>query len=249
MGKLDGKVALITGGTSGIGLETVRLFAAEGARLAVHGRNADALAQIAAEIGGDTLTVRGQIEKAADREALIEAVGTHFGGIDILFANAGIFKPVMIPDIDEATFDEMFAINVKGAFFTVQKALPLLRPGASVIFNTSAMIHIGVPSSGMYVATKAALRSLVRVLANECSGQGVRFNTLSPGSILTPLHSHSSLEGEAREQVAGAIMAATPLRRFGNADEVAKAALFLASDDSSYVQGEEIVVSGGWSAV
>ena len=249
MGKLEGKVALVTGGTSGIGLETVRLFAREGARLAVHGRNADALAQIAAELGAGALTVRGSIENGGDRQALIDAVATHFGGLDILFANAGIFRPVMIPDIDEAAFDEMFATNVKGAFFTVQKALPLLRPGGSVIFNTSAMIHIGVPSSGMYVATKAALRSLVRVLANECSHLGVRFNTVSPGSILTPLHSHSSLEGEAREQVAGAIMAATPLRRFGNADEVAKAVLFLASDDSSYVQGEEIVVAGGWSAV
>lgn len=249
MGKLEGKVALVTGGTSGIGLETVRLFASEGARLAVHGRNADALAQIAAELGADTLTVRGSIESSEDRQALIDAVTTRFGGLDILFANAGIFRPVMIPDIEEAAFDDMFEINVKGAFFTVQKALPLLRPGASVIFNTSAMIHIGVPSSGMYVATKAALRSLVRVLANECSHLGVRFNTVSPGSILTPLHSHSSLEGEAREQVAGAIMAATPLRRFGNADEVAKAVLFLASDDSSYVQGEEIVVAGGWSAV
>jgi len=249
MGKLEGKVALVTGGTSGIGLETVRLFAREGARLAVHGRNADALAQIAAELGAGALTVRGSIENGGDRQALIDAVATHFGGLDILFANAGIFRPMMIPDIDEAAFDEMFATNVKGAFFTVQKALPLLRPGGSVIFNTSAMIHIGVPSSGMYVATKAALRSLVRVLANECSHLGVRFNTVSPGSILTPLHSHSSLEGEAREQVAGAIMAATPLRRFGNADEVAKAVLFLASDDSSYVQGEEIVVAGGWSAV
>ncbi|WP_157219681.1 SDR family oxidoreductase [Flavisphingomonas formosensis] len=249
MGKLDGKVALITGGTSGIGLETVRLFAAEGARLAVHGRNADVLAQLSADHGADMLTVRGSIERGEDRQAMLDAVAAHFGGIDILFANAGIFKPVMIPDIDEATFDEMFAVNVKGAFFTVQKALPLLRPGSSVIFNTSAMIHIGVPSSGMYVATKAALRSLVRVLANECAGQGIRFNTVSPGSIITPLHSHSGLEGEAREQVTASIMAATPLRRFGNADEVAKAVLFLASDDSSYVQGEEIVVSGGWSAV
>ncbi len=249
MGKLDGKVALITGGTSGIGLATARLFAAEGARLAIHGRNAARLAAAAAELGRETLAVRGSVDSAADRDRLIAEVGKRFGGIDILFANAGIFRPVMIEDIDEAGFDEIFATNVKGAFFTVQKALPLLRPGASVIFNTSAMTHIGVPSSGMYVATKAALRAMVRVLAAELGGRGIRFNTVSPGSILTPLHDHSSLEGEVRARVAGEIIARTPLGRFGNADEVAKAVLFLASDDASYVQGEELVVSGGWSAV
>jgi NAD(P)-dependent dehydrogenase (short-subunit alcohol dehydrogenase family) len=249
MGKLDGKVALVTGGSSGIGLETARLFAAEGAKLVVHGRDAERLGQIAAELGPDTLAVRGSVDSMADLDRLMDEVSARFGGIDILFANAGIFRPVMIPDIDEATFDQMFSTNVKGAFFTVQKALPLLRRGSSVIFNTSAMIHIGLPSSGMYVATKAALRSMVRVMATELSDRGIRINTVSPGAILTALHTHSSLEGEIRDQVAGAIIAGTPLRRFGNADEVAKAVLFLASDDSSYIQGEELVVSGGWSAV
>jgi NAD(P)-dependent dehydrogenase (short-subunit alcohol dehydrogenase family) len=249
MGKLDGKIALVTGATSGIGLETARLFAAEGARLAVHGRDAERLAQIAAELGPEALAVRGSVENMADIDALIDAVRKHFGRIDVLFANAGIFRPVMIPDIDEATFDLMFDTNVKGTFFTLQKALPLLAKGSSVIFNTSAMIHIGLPSTTMYVATKAALRSMVRVMATELSDRGIRINTVSPGAILTPLHSHSSLEGEVRDQVAGAIISGTPLRRFGNADEVAKAVLFLASDDASYIQGEELVVSGGWSAV
>jgi NAD(P)-dependent dehydrogenase (short-subunit alcohol dehydrogenase family) len=200
-------------------------------------------------VGPDTLAVRGSVEIAADRNSLIEQVGARFGRIDVLFANAGIFRPVMIPDIDEATFDQMFATNVKGAFFTVQKALPMLGKGASVIFNTSAMIHIGLPSTTMYVATKAALRSMVRVMAAELGAQGIRVNTVSPGAILTPLHSHSSLPPEARDQTAQAIMSRTPAGRFGNADEVAKAVLFLASDESSYVQGEELVVSGGWSAV
>jgi NAD(P)-dependent dehydrogenase (short-subunit alcohol dehydrogenase family) len=249
MGKLDGKTALITGGTSGIGLETARLFAAEGARIAVHGRDADRLADVARELGGETLAVRGSVESAADLDRLMAEVGARFGGIDILFANAGIFRPVMIPDIDEATFDHMFDTNVKGAFFTLQKALPLLRRGSSVIFNTSAMIHIGLPSTAMYVATKAALRAMVRVMATELTDRGIRINTVSPGAILTPLHAHSSLEGEVRDQVAGMIMSRTPMGRFGNADEVAKAVLFLASDDASFVQGEELVVSGGWSAV
>lgn len=249
MGKLDGKIALVTGATSGIGLETARLFAAEGATLAVHGRDAQRLAQAAAELGPGTLAVRGSIELPADREALINAVRERFGRIDVLFANAGIFRPVMIPDIDEATFDEMFGTNVKGAFFTVQKALPLLGLGSSVIFNTSAMIHIGLPSTTMYVATKAALRSMVRVMASEFGPLGIRVNTVSPGSILTPLHGHSSLPPEARDQAVAAILSRTPAGRFGNADEVAKAVLFLASDDSAFVQGEEIVVSGGWSAV
>src|SRR5258707_12621431 len=196
MGRLDGKIALVTGATSGIGLETARLFAAEGARLIVHGRDAERLAQVAAELGPEALAVRGSVEVAGDLDALIDAVRKHFGRIDVLFANAGIFRPVMIPDIDEATFDLMFGTNVKGAFFTVQKALPLLAQGSSVIFNTSAMIHIGLPSTTMYVATKAALRSMVRVIATELSDRGIRINTVSPGAILTPLHSHSSLEGE-----------------------------------------------------
>lgn len=249
MGKLDGKIALITGGTSGIGLATARLFAAEGARLAVHGRNEERLAGIAAELGPETLAVRGAVESSADLDRLMDEIRERFGGIDIVFANAGIFRPVMIADIDEATFDLMFNINVKGAFFTLQKALPLLRRGSSVIFNTSCMIHIGVPSTGMYVATKAAIRSLVRVMAAELSDRGIRVNTVSPGSILTPLHEHSSLRGELRAKVAAEIGARTPLGRFGNADEVAKAVLFLASDEASFVQGEELVVSGGWSAV
>jgi len=249
VGKLDGKIALVTGATSGIGLQTARLFAAESARLIVHGRDAERLAQIAAELGPETLAIRGSVEVATDLDALIDAVRKRFGRIDVLFANAGIFRPVMIPDIDEATFDQMFDTNVKGAFFTVQKALPLLAEGSSVIFNTSAMIHIGLPSTTMYVATKAALRAMVRVMASELGVRGIRVNTVSPGSILTPLHGHSSLPPEARDQAVAAILSRTPAGRFGNADEIAKAVLFLASDDASFIQGEELVVSGGWSAV
>jgi NAD(P)-dependent dehydrogenase (short-subunit alcohol dehydrogenase family) len=156
MGKLDGKTALVTGATSGIGLETARLFAAEGARLVVHGRDPERLEAIRAELGGDTLAMRGSVETLSDLDDLMAATRERFGGLDVLFANAGIFRPVMIPDIDEATFDQMFNTNVKGAFFTLQKALPLLRQGSSVIFNTSSMIHIGLPSTTMYVATKAA---------------------------------------------------------------------------------------------
>jgi NAD(P)-dependent dehydrogenase (short-subunit alcohol dehydrogenase family) len=249
MGKLDGKIALVTGATSGIGLETARLFAAEGARLAVHGRDAERLAQVAAELGPETLAVRGSVEVSADLDDLMAQVKDRFGRIDVLFANAGIFRPVMIPDIDEGTFDMMFDTNVKGAFFTLQKALPLLATGSSVIFNTSAMIHIGLPSTTMYVATKAALRSMVRVMASELGPRGIRINTVSPGSILTPLHGHSSLPPEARDQAVAAILSRTPQGRFGNADEIAKAVLFLASNDASFIQGEELVVSGGWSAV
>jgi NAD(P)-dependent dehydrogenase (short-subunit alcohol dehydrogenase family) len=246
MGKLEGKVALVTGATSGIGLETARLFAAEGARMVIHGRDADRLAQTAKELGKDTLAVRGSVEVAADRDALMAKIKDRFGRLDVLFANAGIFRPVMIADVDEAAFDEIFNINVKGAFFTVQKALPLLSRGASVIFNGSTMTRIGVPSSAMYVATKAALRSLVRVMAVEFADRAIRVNIVSPGSINTPLHSHSKLEGDVGQQVLNLILGRTPMGRFGNADEVAKAALFLASDDSSYVQAEELNVAGGW---
>jgi NAD(P)-dependent dehydrogenase (short-subunit alcohol dehydrogenase family) len=249
MGRLEGKTALITGGTSGIGLETARLFHAEGARLAISGRDPERLQSVALELGPETLVISAAVDVPEERNRLIDGVAEEFGGLDILFANAGVFRPVMVPDIDEATFDQLFATNVKGAFFTVQRALPILRRGASVIFNSSAMIHIGLPSTTMYVATKAALRSMVRVLASELAPNGVRVNTVSPGAILTPLHSHSSLPPEAAAQTAAAIIGRTPAARFGEAQEVAKAVLFLASDDSSYVQGEELVVSGGWSAV
>src|ERR1700761_894458 len=171
MGKLDGKIALVTGATSGIGLETARLFAAEGAKLILHGRDAERLAHAAAELGPYSLAVRGSVETLADIDDLVAQVKSRFGRIDVLFANAGIFRPVMIPDIDEATFDRMLGTNVKGAFFTVQTALPLLGRGSSVIFNTSAMIHIGLPSTTMYVATKAAIRSMVRVMASEFGPQ------------------------------------------------------------------------------
>lgn len=248
MGKLDGKVAVVTGASSGIGLETARLFHAEGARLAIHGRDAERLDALAKELGGEALVVRGSVDKLSDIDALMAAVGDRFGAIDVLFCNAGIFSATLIREIDEELFDRMFAVNVKGSFFTMQKALPLLRKGASVIFNTTAMMHIGVPTSGAYVATKAAVRSLIRVMAAEL-GQDYRFNTISPGSIMTPLHSHSSAPPEMRDELAADIMKRTPQGRFGTADEIAKAALFLASDDSSYIQGEEIVVAGGWSAV
>jgi NAD(P)-dependent dehydrogenase (short-subunit alcohol dehydrogenase family) len=249
MGKLDGKVALVTGATSGIGLETARLFASEGARLAIHGRDPSRLAQAAAELGPETLAVRGSVEVAADRETLMAKIKERFGHIDVLFANAGIFQPVMIPDIDEASFDQMFNINVKGAFFTVQKALPLLTRGSSVIFNGSNMTRIGVPSTTMYVATKAALRSIVRVMAAELSDREVRVNMVSPGSIATPMHNGPTrLEGEARDQVLNLIIGRTPIKRFGNPEDVAKAVLYLATDDSSYVHGEELFVAGGWGA-
>lgn len=249
MGRLEGKTALITGGTSGIGLETARLFAREGARLAIAGRDPERLHAAAEEFGPEALVVSAAVDVAAERDRLIDTVAAEFGGLDILFANAGIFRPVMVPDIDEATFDQVFATNLKGAFFTVQCALPILRRGASVIFNTSAMIHIGLPSTAMYVASKAGLRAMVRVLASELSPAGIRVNTVSPGAILTPLHGHSSLPPEAAAQTAAAIIGRTPAGRFGDAIEVARAVLFLASDESSYVQGEELVVSGGWSAV
>jgi NAD(P)-dependent dehydrogenase (short-subunit alcohol dehydrogenase family) len=179
---------------------------------------------------------------------MMSSIQKRFSSLDVVFANAGMFRAAAVADIDAELIDQLFATNFKGAFFTFQKALPLLSFGASVIFNTSAMMHIGVRGAGVYSASKAALRALVRTIALEF-GPRVRVNVISPGSIATPLHQHSAPPPELVEKVVSELLARTPLQRFGEAEEVARAALFLASNESAYIQGEEITVAGGWSAV
>jgi NAD(P)-dependent dehydrogenase (short-subunit alcohol dehydrogenase family) len=248
--KFAGKVGVITGGSTGMGFATARRFVDEGMdHVFITGRRKDVLDAAVAEIGRNITGLQGDVANLADLNRLYETVRRQNRKIDVLFANAGVSQVKPFDAVDEQFFDLHFDANVKGLFFTVQKALPLLGHGSSVIFNTSAMIHIGLPSTTLYVATKAALRSIVRVMASEFAHRGIRVNTVSPGSIVTPLHGHSSLPPEARDQAVAVILQRTPAGRFGNADEVAKAVLFLASDDSSYVTGEELVVSGGWSAV
>jgi NAD(P)-dependent dehydrogenase (short-subunit alcohol dehydrogenase family) len=247
MRKLEGKVALITGGSGGIGLASARLFQAEGAQLAITGRDPEALARAGAELGAAALVMRGDAGRLDDIDAVIAQVKQRFGRLDVLFINAGTALPAPIEQVSEALFDEQMTTNLKGVFFTLQRALPLLGAGASVIVTTSITNRLGSPNFSVYAAAKAAQRSLVRSLGLELIGRGVRVNAISPGPIDTPMFERFGLPAAAAAAKKRAIAEKSPSKRFGSADEIAKAALFLASDDSSYMVGEEIVVDGGMS--
>ncbi|MFZ5561177.1 MAG: SDR family oxidoreductase [Pseudomonadota bacterium] len=247
MARLEGKTVLITGGSSGIGLASARLFRQEGARVAITGRDPERLARAAAEIGGDTLALRSDAGSVAAIEAMLAQVQAHFGRLDVLFLNAGVSVALPMEMIGEAQFDEILQVNVKGVFFTLQKALPLLAPPASVIVTTSIANRMGSPHFSAYAASKAAARSLVQSLALELAARGVRLNAISPGPIDTPIYDRVGLPPEMVQGVKAGIAGRSPSGRFGTPEEVARVALFLASAEASYVVGEEIVVDGGMS--
>ena len=249
MGQLDGKVAVITGGNSGIGLATAKRFVAEGAKVVISGRDQSTLDAAVRELGENALGVAGDISKLEDIDRLIAAATDRFGKIDILFANAGIAPFAPITDIDEQFYDQTFAVNVKGVFFTVQKALPHLNDGASIVVTSSISNELGMEGASVYAATKAAVRSLVRNMAAEFAPRGIRVNTLSPGPIETPIYGRLGMPPEAAEQMAEALKNQVPMGRFGQADEVANVALFLASDQASFVMGAEFTVDGGTGQV
>ncbi|OWW19599.1 SDR family oxidoreductase [Noviherbaspirillum denitrificans] len=249
MARLEGKSVLITGGTSGIGLAAAKLFRAEGARVAVTGRDAGRIEQAREEIGGDALVLRSEAGKLADIDAMLEQVKARFGRIDVLFLNAGIAPPTPIEAVTEAQFDEIVDVNFKGIFFTIQKALPLMEKGGSIIVTTSITNRTGSPAFSVYGASKAALRSLVQSLSLALVGRGIRINAINPGPIDTGGFNRIEVPAEVLQAIKGDIEGRSPIKRFGSPEEVAKAALFLASDDSSYVVGEEIVVDGGISLV
>ena len=249
MGKLEGKVALITGGTSGIGLATARLFRDEGAQLAVTGRDNDMLQRLRAELGDSLFAMASDAGSMAAIDALMDAVGSALGRIDVLFVNAGALLAMPFEAVSESQFDAVMAVNLKGVFFTVQKALPLLAPGSSVIVTTSIANQMGSPNVSVYAASKAALRSLVQSLALELIGRGIRVNAISPGPIETPIFDRAGLPSDAAQAIKESIRSKSPLGRFGRPEEVAKAALFLASGDASYVVGQELVVDGGMSVL
>lgn len=249
MKALEGKVAVITGGSSGIGLATAVVFQASGAKVVIAGRNQETLDQAAKQLGPAALAVRADISKLADLDKLFEIVSKKFGKIDVLFANAGVAKFSPVGDVSEALFDETFDINVKGTFFTIQKALPFLNDNASIILNTSFVNQAGVPTTSVYAASKAAVRSLARGIAAELAGRGIRINVVSPGPISTPLYGKLGLPNDAVEAFAANIVSQVPLKRFGQPDEVAQTALFLASSASSYITGVEVNVDGGLGQV
>lgn len=245
MRKLEGKVVLVTGGSSGIGLAAARLFQQHGARLVVTGRDVDALARAREELGSEVLVLRSDAGSLAQIDALLQQVKDRFGKLDVLFVNAAIAKAAPIEAVSEDLFDDLMDINVKGVFFTIQKALPLFGDAASVIVTTSIANRLGSPNFSVYGASKAALRSLVKSLGLELIGRGIRVNAISPGPIETPIYDRFGLPNEVVRTVKSDIENKSPIKRFGTPEEVAKVALFLATDDSSYIVGEEIVVDGG----
>ncbi len=242
MGKLQGKVAVVTGGSSGIGFAAAKLFVEEGARVFIIGRRAKELDAAVAAIGRNVTGVQGDVANPADIDRLYAAVKAH-GRLDVVFANAGIAEFSSLADITERHFDRLFDVNVKGVLFTVQKALPLLNDGASIILTGSVASVKGTPAFGVYGATKAAVRSLVRGWTMELKDRGIRSNVLSPGPTETPATSGQPAETLAR------MVSSIPMGRIGTVEEIAKAALFLASDDSSFVTGIELFVDGGRAQV
>ena len=237
--KLEGKTAVITGGTEGIGLATAKLFVKQGAYVFITGRRQKELDQAVKAIGGDVTGVQGDIAKLADLDRLYQTVARVKGRIDIVFANAGVGEFVPFGAVSEEHFDKLFGINVRGTLFTVQKALPLLQDGGSIILNGSVASVKGTGGFGVYAASKAAVRSFVRTWTTDLKDRRIRSNVVSPGPINTPLASRQSPDVIAR------IVSTVPMGRMGEPDEVAKAALFLASDDSSFVTGIELFVDGG----
>ena len=247
MDKLKGKVAVITGGNSGIGLATAIEFAEQGAQVVISGRDQKTLDQAAKELGPDVLVVRADVAKLADIDKLFAAVRAKFGRVDVLFVNAGIGKFVPFEAVTEELYDAILDINLKGAYFTIQKALPLLADGASIVLNASINAHIGMANTSVYAASKAALISLARTLSAELVGRNIRVNAISPGPVTTPILGRMGLAPEALEQNLQSIASQVPMKRFGRPEEIAKAALFLASSDSSFLLGSEIIADGGMS--
>ncbi|RXZ79613.1 glucose 1-dehydrogenase [Paenibacillaceae bacterium] len=248
MGKLDGKVALITGGNSGIGLATAKLFVAEGAKVVITGRNQSTLSSVAEELGANVQAIQADVADPASMENAVFAAVATFGRLDIVFANAGIAAPTPLGSTELSVFEEVLVlkVNVTGVFFTVQAALPHLKEGASVILTGSTRATDGAPERSAYAASKGAISSMTRVLASELSPRGIRVNTLVPGATRTPIWKQSTHDEIAKLEATHAL--AIPLKRMADPEELAKVALFLASDDSSYVQGTEIIVDGGAAA-
>ncbi len=249
MSKLDGKVALITGGNSGIGLATAQRFVQEGAYVFITGRRQDALDKAVALIGHNVTCVQGDVANMTDLDRLYETIRQEKGHLDIVFANAGFAEFAPLGTITEEHFDTQFDANVKGLLFTVQKALPLLADGGSVILNASVVASKGFDASSVYSATKAAVRSFARTWTTDLKARKIRVNAVSPGPIDTPGFDAVAGTPEQAEQMKAGMAAAVPLGRVGTSDEIARAVVFLASDDSSFVTGAELFVDGGMAQI
>jgi NAD(P)-dependent dehydrogenase (short-subunit alcohol dehydrogenase family) len=249
MKRLEGKVAVVTGGNSGIGLATAKRFQEEGAKVAIAGRSKKTLDEAVKTIGNGVVALQADVAKLPDVERLYKEVSQKLGKIDVLFVNAGVAKFVPLAETPESVYDEQFDINIKGAYFTIQKALPFLNDGASIILNTSVAGIKGTPGASAYSATKAALRSLARTAAAELAERGIRVNTVAPGPIETPIFGRTGLPKEAMEGFLKDVLTKIPLKRIGQPEEVAGAVAFLASKDASYITGVELNVDGGMGQI
>ena len=249
MNRLQGKRALITGGTSGIGLETARQFLAEGARVAITGRNPATLDGARKALGSEALIISSDASDAAAQKAVAETVRGAFGSLDILFINAGIAELRPVEAWDEAAFDRTFAINLKGPFFLVQALLPIFGKPASIVINGSVNANIGMPNTSVYGASKAALMSLRLTLSGELISRGIRVNAVSPGPIATPLYGKLGLSDADLKAVSASLETKVPAGRFGTPAEIASAIVFLASDESAYMVGSELAIDGGLGTI
>jgi NAD(P)-dependent dehydrogenase (short-subunit alcohol dehydrogenase family) len=249
MNRLSGKVAVITGGSSGIGLATAKRFVAEGAEVVIIGRRQEELDNALREIGAAATAIQGDVSKSDDIDRIFAQLAISKSRIDILFANAGVGDTQPLGVITEASFDRVFGVNVKGALFSVQKALSLMTQGGSIILTGSTTASMGSPAFSVYSASKAAIRNFARSWALDLKGTGIRVNVLSPGPTSTPGLLNGLARSGRQEELVKNLVAGVPLGRLGDADEVASAALFLASDESSFMTGSELFVDGGFAQV
>ena len=249
MKRLAGKVAVVTGGNSGIGLATAKLFRTEGARVAISGRNQKTLDEAVKVIGGDVVGVRADVSKPDDIQRLFTIVAEKWGKIDILFANAGVGKFLPVADATEGHFDEIFDINVRGLFFTVQKALPHLNNGSAIVLNASVVDELGMPGASVYSASKAAVRSFARTLTAELANRGIRINVVSPGPVPTAILERTGMPQDAIDETLRFLVSQVPMKRAGKPEEVADAVLFLSGPESSYITGVDLNVDGGMGQV
>ena len=247
MSKLKGKTAVITGGNSGIGFATAQLFLQEGARVIITGRNEKAIQEAASKLGKGAYALLSDAGNMRDLDRLPREVTNISPVVDILFANAGVGLFVPFADTSEELFDANMDINFKGAFFTVQKLLPMIPDGGSIILNSTILVHAGMETSAAYSASKGAVLSLSKTLAAELASRNIRVNSISPGPISTPIYSKMGMPEDVLNEFAAGVQAKIPLKRFGAAEDIAHAALFLASSDSSFMTGSEILVDGGKS--
>jgi NAD(P)-dependent dehydrogenase (short-subunit alcohol dehydrogenase family) len=249
VGKLDGKIALVTGGNSGIGLATAKAFVEEGAYVFITARREPELEAVVKDIGRNVTGVAGDVSKVADLDRVFDRIKREKGRLDVVFANAGVAKYAPLGSITEELYDEIFDINVKGMIFTVQKALPLLPDGAAIILTSSIVGSKGLASNSIYAATKAVARSFARTWTTDLKSRRIRVNAVSPGTIDTPGLNALLASGPAGDERRKMIATVTPLGRLGTPEEIAKAVVFLASDDASYITGAELFVDGGFAQV